>query len=555
MMYKTLKLAVNKLIIVCLLVTITGCMFGINSKQNDKYTEFDDEKKLITDIIIEEEDEAINVLIKGNHPLFYTSAKQSSPFGFVLSFPETSPSFGETEYIINNEIIETIKVSELIDDEVSEIGIVLKMNAPYDVVMEDDGIKISFFRMFGGKDEVISEDNIDGISLTEDDSPEASSTIIFDDSKAGVVLEESVRKPLLKQVDGDQASSTIVLDDKKYGVVSKEDMENFAVSGEQFADSEEDSVEKVLVATLIKSIDVKESEKIINISISSDGAITDYKSFILDNPPRIVFDLFNIKSPYNKEQIVQINKEWATYVRHYSHPDKVRVVIDTKSMCLFSYSAKSIPDGLLIGVEPGDGFFDQSAMQLAESESTGDQIVVDNESVGGNVEDTIHDVEEKNDLSETVEEDQEESAEKIIFAGERSADREETALEEIHTATLVESVSVDESEETLNVIITSDGAITDYKSFTLNNPPRIVFDLFNIKSPYNKEQIIQTSKEWATHVRHYSHPDKIRIVVDTRNTHLFFYSAKSIPNGLLIGVEPGDGFSDQSNMKQANLSL
>jgi hypothetical protein len=58
--------------------------------------------------------------------------------------------------------------------------------------------------------------------------------------------------------------------------------------------------------------------------------------------------MFNLKSPYEKEQKITVESKWADRVRHYSHPDKVRLVLDTHPGYLYQYEASPIADGLII---------------------------------------------------------------------------------------------------------------------------------------------------------------------------------------------------------------
>ena len=86
------------------------------------------------------------------------------------------------------------------------------------------------------------------------------------------------------------------------------------------------------------------------VDVQADGAITDYKSFILYRPPRIVFDLYNLKSPYKKEQIMTVASPWIKRIRHFGYPDKVRLVLETHQDYLSKYSAVPNDTGLAIQV-------------------------------------------------------------------------------------------------------------------------------------------------------------------------------------------------------------
>jgi len=86
------------------------------------------------------------------------------------------------------------------------------------------------------------------------------------------------------------------------------------------------------------------------VEVKADTAINAYKSFILDRPPRIVFDLYNLKSPYKTEQAVSVASPWIKRIRHFAHPDKVRLVLETHKNYLSKYAAFPNDTGLLIHV-------------------------------------------------------------------------------------------------------------------------------------------------------------------------------------------------------------
>ena len=86
------------------------------------------------------------------------------------------------------------------------------------------------------------------------------------------------------------------------------------------------------------------------INIIADGIIRNYKSFTLDQPARIVFDLYNLKSPYTTQQIIEVNSRWLKRIRYFGHPDKVRLVLETDSNYREKYSAFPKDTGLLIHV-------------------------------------------------------------------------------------------------------------------------------------------------------------------------------------------------------------
>ena len=103
-------------------------------------------------------------------------------------------------------------------------------------------------------------------------------------------------------------------------------------------------------ATRLKSVSATALQKNVVVNVQADGTIVNYKSFTIDNPPRIVIDMFNLKSPFDKEQRIVVKSKWLKKIRYFGHPDKVRVVLETPKAYVSKYSATPIDNGLLIHV-------------------------------------------------------------------------------------------------------------------------------------------------------------------------------------------------------------
>ena len=104
-------------------------------------------------------------------------------------------------------------------------------------------------------------------------------------------------------------------------------------------------------ATLLENITVTAGTDALDITIQADGAITDHQLRILKSPPRIVFDLPGIRSTHAGEQRIAVDSAIAGRVRHFAHPDYLRVVVDLKEdMYLGKAAAYPLSNGLLIHV-------------------------------------------------------------------------------------------------------------------------------------------------------------------------------------------------------------
>ena len=242
--------------------------------------------KRITGISTKVAADAVIVTINGNQPLTYTAIKQVFPMGVLFHFPGTSLDTVKTVTTApQNQIVGSVKATELVEDKstTSRIFIAMKMDAPYDLKPEDDGLLISF--------------------------PKATS----------------------------QVTETTLPVAKKPAVQQKQ---------------QQAAPQKALpAASRLKSVSATPLKSNVVVNVRADGTIKDYKSFTIDGKePRIVIDMYKIKSPFNKEQRLAVKSKWVSQVRHFGYPDKVRLVLDTHKTYLDKYSASATDSGLIIHV-------------------------------------------------------------------------------------------------------------------------------------------------------------------------------------------------------------
>jgi len=269
-------------------VIFAGCASNKADVEKLDDAEVSVETNLITDIITAEDSESTTVTVRGNRYLTYTSIKQDIPLGILFYFHETGLDESiQSTYTPESDIITSIETSELTDQEgTTRILISLKKDIPYDVTPDDTGIKISFLESPG-----LRETEISAADLTEDEK-EAPGTI-----------------QAAKPVDS-----------------------------------------SIPAATRLESVYVLKYEENIKVNVNADGVIKNYKFFTIKSPARIVFDIYNIKSPFKKQKTVPVNSKWVSRVRHFGYPDKVRVVLDTKKKFLSTFSAYPVETGLEIHV-------------------------------------------------------------------------------------------------------------------------------------------------------------------------------------------------------------
>jgi len=282
---KLLQIRATAFFILIVVILLAGCASNqMATKQTEKGAVESIASKLITQVTTSEDSEAFSVGITGNQLLTYTSVKQPVPLGVLLYFPETALGDINTTYMPESDLVGSINASELTDKgHTSRIEIALKQDTSYEVIRQDNDLKIIFKKV----------------------------------STAATSTEQVIKTHEEKQAAETQTMSAAA---------------------------------STAVAARLESISSAELADSINIFVNADGTIKDYKFFTTADPARIIFDLFGVKSPFQKEQTIPVGSKWVKTVRHYGYPDRVRVVIDTTARYLSAVSANSSENGLVIQV-------------------------------------------------------------------------------------------------------------------------------------------------------------------------------------------------------------
>lgn len=286
-------------VVVGLLLAMAACAAKPKVASNAPAAVSKPETKTITDIRVVEAAGSVSVVISGDRALTYSSARQPFPDGLILYFPQTILGNPDSKISdgFQNELIEKVAATQLFESgHTTRIEIALKQDVAFDVRESGNDLLVTFEK----------------------------STI------------ESLPQPA-EQKDEPPASEP----------VAKQEMPA-AVAAPMAAGSVTDTPRD---ATLLWSIKAKEIDGGVNISVLADGIIRDYNAFALDSPPRIVFDIPSVQSPFSKEQIISTQLSLVEKIRYYADDEKLRIVIDTQKAQLGQYQAT--PDGsglkILIG--------------------------------------------------------------------------------------------------------------------------------------------------------------------------------------------------------------
>lgn len=241
-------------------------------------------------------------------------------------------------------------------------------------------------------------------------------------------------------------------------------------------------------ATRLQSVYAAKYGDSLKVFVGADGMITNYRGFTIETPARVVFDIFNISSPYRDEKIVPVNTKWVSQVRYYSYPDRVRVILDTQKAYLSQFASYPVENGLLIQMG-ADVPPNTTAPMLSPSSSPP-------------------------------------VADKSSPPSPPAAGR----------PSRINSVYATQMTDATLVTVRGDGPITDYVTSTADNPPRIIVDIPRVDSPYAGEQAFPVETQWVKSVRHQRMGDRVQVVIETRAPYLSTFKANADANGMVIHV-------------------
>lgn len=264
--------------------------------------------------------EAATVKIFGNRPLTYTSVKQPRPLAVILYFPETTISGLAPVKVPENPSIAAITVNEIDKTaHTSRVEIQLKQDLDYHVSREANTLTISF-------------------------NPSPPPLAQAAGSGSGLAPKATDQKPAPMPQAGQPIQAALASGASVPNATSQTD----EVAKPALSGITAEAIDHLPLATKLEGITYTRLKSGLSIHIQANGTIRHFKSFTIDKPPRIVFDLAKVASSLTKEGKLVIDSPWAKQVRHFGYPDRLRVVIDTNTPMLSAYRAEPVPDGLVV---------------------------------------------------------------------------------------------------------------------------------------------------------------------------------------------------------------
>ncbi len=101
----------------------------------------------------------------------------------------------------------------------------------------------------------------------------------------------------------------------------------------------------------LTAVEVLPQKGLTHVRIGTSQMITDVQNTALNDPARIVVDLYGIADRHLKEQLKQVNLPGVRQVRYFGDGQRLRVVIDTEPQYLEHYTVTARSDGVLIAIK------------------------------------------------------------------------------------------------------------------------------------------------------------------------------------------------------------
>jgi len=275
--------------------------------------------------------DSVDVLIEGDQTLTYTSIKQAVPLRMVFYFPDALFAPDIVPMVPDNGIIESVRVIPADEDsDTPRMELFLKRDVPCDVTRQGQGLKLSFpVEMAVATAEPVDTPTAEPVIQEQNLADQAQDQ----DRAADTVADQPEDNTAVVEEASDESSAADIPTDEV---------------SEQAATPE--APQEAAPATRLESVSAQPGDEGVQVLLAANGVISEYSTFTLKSPPRIVYDIPNLESPSHREQRVTVDTPWVKRIRYYADPFKLRVVLDTDDAYLAAYDAKPMDNGLAITV-------------------------------------------------------------------------------------------------------------------------------------------------------------------------------------------------------------
>jgi hypothetical protein len=277
-------------------------------------------KRMIIDIITIEKADRMTVVVQGDQPLTYTFMQQESSQALVIKFADTGfDHLAAVFFPPENFAVHSIQTE--IPEDGLEARVVLRLNGstPYQLVPEENSLKVVFIKTAASTQSASSLPDLQA-ARQQPPSPVTQTAPV-----SGILKEV--------QVASHDASSLAELQAARQPPPSS-------------------ATQTAPVSGILKEVQVASHGAGVAVYLWVDGHMGNYKTFTIDDPlpARIVVDLVGLRSAFRGEQKIPVEGNIVKLVRHFGHPDKVRVVVETEKAYLKDFSVEPVENGIVLKV-------------------------------------------------------------------------------------------------------------------------------------------------------------------------------------------------------------
>ena len=269
------------------IVTATGCATPTGSPPPEEAVKEKPEivPHVLRDILVTDKQILFKLMRSGSRSINYTGFKLIDPLRLVVDLFGTvadglpSPMVVEGEIIVKVETIEFVHESQPI----TRVEIGLNRDTAYLIDQAQDEIWVTFF----------TDPQLIGAA----------------EAQGEAIVHPEVEEPLPETKTRQTAETPQPLEE------------------EPVTPAQPIAEEPVALASKILEIQQKASGEDLDVYIIGNGRFDNYNTFVLPDPPRLVLDLFGVRSTEVKGPLI-LEGPWVRQIRVGLHSTKVRVVFD-----------------------------------------------------------------------------------------------------------------------------------------------------------------------------------------------------------------------------------
>ena len=299
------------------IVTATGCATPTGSPPPEEAVKEKPEivPHVLRDILVTDKQILFKLMRSGSRSINYTGVKLIDPLRLVVDLFGTvadglpSPMAVEGEIIVKVETIEFVHESQPI----TRVEIGLNRDTACLIDQAQDEIWVTFF----------TDPQLIGAA----------------EAQGEAIVHPEVEEPLPETKTRQTAETPQPLEE------------------EPVTPAQPIAEEPVALASKILEIQQKASGEDLDVYIIGNGRFDNYNTFVLPDPPRLVLDLFGVRSTEVKDALI-LDGPWVRRIRVGLHSNKVRVVFDLidAPQAEVPYQITLEKDRLVVSFKPGSGF-------------------------------------------------------------------------------------------------------------------------------------------------------------------------------------------------------